>query len=261
MGWELTLLKTRLITRLRYIANVPFVFRNWWRWPLPKLGIDTVLELRDGLRYFVRAGTTDLNAINESTIIDPYLGPGHIELPEDGIVIDVGANIGDFTMRAAKLCSRGRVYAIEPLSDCIPSITRNAALNSLENIEIFHTAVGDHEGETTLFLAGGRTSESLHFNDSDVTETVPLTTLSRFVAERGIDRIDLLKLDCEGAEWNILPSSKDLLPRIRQICMEFHPDRGWTGAKLAEFLRDCGYVVWYDADAPWTGSLWARRFT
>ena len=70
-----------------------------------------------------------------------------------------------------------------------------------------------------------------------------VTTLARFMEEQGIQCIDLLKLDCEGAEWDILPSSIDILPKIGQICMEFHPDRGWTVEKLAGLLRDGGFEV------------------
>ena len=59
-------------------------------------------------------------------------------------------------------------------------------------------------------------------------EKVPLRTLSSLIREQGLEQIDLLKLDCEGAEWDILPEAELILPRIRQICMEFHCERGWT---------------------------------
>ena len=78
------------------------------------------------------------------------------------------------------------------------------------------------------------------------------------MAEQGIQRIDLLKLDCEGTEWDILPSSIDILPKIGQICMEFHPDRGWTVEKLAGLLRDGGFEVIH-TPARWNGFLWATR--
>src|SRR6516162_6955242 len=107
-SWKARVFCSRVQNRARYMVQAPFVFQNWWRWPLPKLGMDTVLELRNGLRFFVRGGTTDLAAINESFMLDSYLAAGHIELNEDAIVIDVGANIGDFTMQVAKMCPKGR---------------------------------------------------------------------------------------------------------------------------------------------------------
>jgi hypothetical protein len=67
-----------------------------------------------------------------------------------------------------------------------------------------------------------------------------------------------LKLDCEGAEWDILPASEVVLPRVRQIAMEFHCERGWTVEKLANWLRSRGFVVRH-TEGPGMGLLWARR--
>jgi hypothetical protein len=67
-----------------------------------------------------------------------------------------------------------------------------------------------------------------------------------------------LKLDCEGAEWDILPAAERVLPRIRQISMEFHCERGWTALKLADWLRARGFMVSHTA-GPWNGLLWATR--
>lgn len=259
LSWEIRVFSRRLQNRAFYAVRVPFIFRNWWCWPLPKLGIDTVLELRNGLRFFVRGATTDLAAINESVMLNPYLSSGHIELNEDAVVVDVGANIGDFTMQVARKCPNGRVFAIEPLSECISVLNRNKILNRFANVYIVNGALGDHEGEIELSAAGIVSTVYPRIGQAIPTEVVRLTTLQWLIEEWQLERIDVLKLDCEGAEWDILPSARKFLPRIRQICMEFHPGRGWTGAKLADFLRENGYVVWYQADAPWTGLLWARR--
>jgi FkbM family methyltransferase len=254
--WKARVLNTRLHNRVRYTLNVPRVFRNWWAWPLPKLGITVILELRNGLRFSVRGGKDDLSALNEAAMSNPYLGSGHIELQQDSIVMDLGANMGDFTVMAAALCPRGRVYAVEPMSEYIPVLRINVALNRLSNVEIIQAAIGGHEGEIKLSVAG--VQSSMYFDCTTTTETARLTTLPQLMRDCRIDRIDLLKMDCEGAEWEILPAAREVLPRIRQICMEFHPIPGWTAEKLAASLRESGYEVWY-TESPWNGSLWARR--
>jgi FkbM family methyltransferase len=256
LPWKLIVFGSRLRNRFRYVLNVPRVFRNWWAWPLPKFGVNVILELRNGLRFFVRGGTNDLAVLNEAAILNPYLGSEHIELRQDAVVMDVGANIGDFTVMAASRCSLGRVYAVEPISEYIPVLEINKKLNLLSNVEIIQVALGDHEGEIRLTVAGGQSST--HFGSATDTETARLTTLPQLMRDCGIEQIDLLKMDCEGAEWEILPSAREALPRVRQICMEFHPARGWTAEKLAALLRESGYEVWY-TEAPWNGSLWARR--
>jgi FkbM family methyltransferase len=254
--WRLNVFATRLRNRVRYVLNVPRVFRNWWAWPLPKLGVTTILELRNGLRFSVRGGTSDLGVLNEAAILNPYLGAGHIELRRDAVVMDIGANLGDFAIQAAALCPLGRVYAIEPVSEYISLLETNKALNRLSNLEIIQTALGDHVGEVMLSAAGSESGA--YFNGATKTETARLTTLPQLMRDCGLAHLDLLKMDCEGSEWDILPAARDVLPQIRQICMEFHPARGWTAEKLAEWLRSSGYEVWY-TKAPWNGILWARR--
>ena len=64
--------------------------------------------------------------------------------------------------------------------------------------------------------------------ERDDPEAVEVVTLESLMDHYGIDSVDLLKLDCEGAEWDILPAAERVLPRVRQICMEFHCERGWT---------------------------------
>ena len=92
--WAVRVALSRWRNRLEYIVRAPLVYRNWWAMALPKLGISTVLCLRDGSRYFVRARTLDLSVVNEAAFLNPYLGSGYVHIAPDATVIDVGANIG-----------------------------------------------------------------------------------------------------------------------------------------------------------------------
>jgi FkbM family methyltransferase len=219
---------------------------------LAKLGRDTVLELRSGIRYQVRAGTTDLGVINEAAFLDPYLGPGHVTLDRDSVVVDVGANIGDFAVQAARRCPEGRVIAVEPLSSAGRMIAVQAGLNNVANITWVQAAIGAAPGETTSARVGGLYHRDAHG------EAVRVLTLPALVGELALTRIDLLKLDCEGAEWELLPAAEEVMPRIQQICMEFHRRDGWTPEKLAGWLQARGFAVIHTTGA-WNGLLWARR--
>jgi len=255
ISWRLSVLASRWRNRLRYLAAAPSTYRNWWALPLPKLGISVVLELRNGLRYLVRNGNGDLGVVNEAAMLDPYLGPGFLTLPEDALVIDVGANIGDFTMQAARACPRGRVIAIDPVRSHTQMVALQTLLNQFGNVTCIQAALGKCEGEIEIHVDGGRSSA---YWGKGETDRVRLTTLPQLVREMGIDRITLLKMDCEGAEWDILPSAEDIFPRIDQICMEFHCSRGWTPEKLALWLSDRGYDVRHTGGS-WNGTLWATR--
>ena len=128
------------------IVALPFTYRNWWAVPLPKLGKNVVLELRDGTKYLVRAGTTDLAAVNEAAILNPYLRCPLIVLSEDATVIDIGAYIGDFTMQVARACPRGRILAVEPVSAHVRMIETQMALNHVSHVQPVRAAVGGQTG-------------------------------------------------------------------------------------------------------------------
>lgn len=258
LRWQLLVLVSRWRNRLRYLMTARRVFRNWWAWPLPKLGVSVVLELRNGLRYFVRSGTGDLGVLNETVMLNPYLGGGHIKLRKDATVIDIGANIGDFAIQVAALCPLGQVFAVEPISEYIQMISINKMLNGLPNIELIHSALGSYEGEIEIHLAGSHSSAYFRTKTDSMAERVRVLTLPQLMREHGIDQVDLLKLDCEGAEWEILPCCTEIFPQIRQICMEFHPGLGWTAEKLVSWLRNNGYEVAY-TKGDWNGCLWATR--
>ena len=257
LAWRLSVLRSRWQSRFGYLLAAPRVYRNWWAMPLPKLGVGVVLELRNGLRYKVRPGTTDLAVINEASILNPYLSAGHTTVAADAVVVDIGANIGDFVLQAARLCPAGRVFAIEPVSEHVEMIQENVRLNEVSNVICVKRAIGAGDGMIQVRLLGNRSSTA-QSGEEGATEDVAMTSLERFLTDEGLDRIDLLKLDCEGAEWDILPAAEAVLPRVRQIAMEFHSGRGWTPERLAEWLRDRGYRVWH-TPGPWNGLLWATR--
>ncbi len=171
---------------------------------------------------------------------NPYLGSGWIDVKADAVVIDVGANIGDFTMQVAHACPQGKLYAIEPVSEHVRMIEIQKLLNGVSNVVCVHTALGGSEGKIQIESAG---THSRTYEGKGSAETVRLTTLPQIMREHGIERLDLLKLDCEGAEWDIFPAAEEILSRVDQICMEYHSGRGWTGEKLASWLTERGYTV------------------
>ena len=257
LPWSLSVLISRWRNRFRYLLAAHRVYRNWWAWTLPKFGVGVVLELRNGLRYLVRARTTDLGTINDAVINNPYLGGGILKLPKDAVIVDVGANIGDFCIQAAAACPDGQVFAIEPIAENASMILVNQLLNGMSNIRVLQAALGARNGEIEMNRAGN--APSAYWGATGArTEKVRLMSLAEMIRECKIEAIDLLKLDCEGAEWDILPPCAEILPKVRQIGMEFHLSRGWTAEKLASCLRDRGYKVKHTGGG-WNGILWATR--
>jgi FkbM family methyltransferase len=255
LTWRASVWLSRCRNLATYAIALPFTYRNWWAVPLPKFGRSVTLELRNGAKYQVRAGTTDLAAINEAAMLNPYLRSPYIVLPEDAMVIDIGANIGDFTIQVARRCPRGRIVAVEPITANVRMIETQIALNRVSHVQTVRAALGATCTNTALAVAGMTSRISEHADDA---EAVAMITLERLMDDYSIETVDLLKLDCEGAEWDILPAAESVLPRIKQIAMEFHCERGWTAGKLADWLRAQGFAVAHTSGS-WNGLLWATR--
>jgi FkbM family methyltransferase len=163
--------------------------------------------------------------------------------------LDVGAHVGFFALLAGHANPAGKVYAFEPMPAIYERLQRHVALNGLGNVACFASAVGDHDGSADFFhLAGARlpcsSSLSLAFMSwtDDVCSTrVPVLTLDRFVGDRGIDRVDLVKIDTESTEPAVLAGMRETLRRDRPFLVcEVLPGRG-SERPLEELLGPLGY--------------------
>jgi len=120
---------------------------------------------------------------------------------KDKIVIDIGANIGLFSIYVYPFASV--IYAIESLSHNYNNLIKTIDRNRLENIKPFHLAISNIEGETGLYLEGNDYASGNILGHGQLTETVSTTTLAKFMRNNNIEYVDVLKCDTEGAEENI----------------------------------------------------------
>jgi FkbM family methyltransferase len=133
-------------------------------------------------------------------------------------VIDIGANIGYYTLLAATLVGeKGRVYAFEPDKGNLAFLQHNVELNQLKNITISPNAVSDREGDTTIYLsnveAGEHSLIKVPARKIDRTATIHTVTLDSVVNEP----VGLIKVDVEGAEVKVLTGAKNLLQKYHPV--------------------------------------------
>lgn len=214
--------------------------------PVPKL---TAYKLRSGPEFSVRrnkASGAEILMLKEIWHDHDY-APPFIRIRPADIIVDIGANVGFFTVYAALLAFQGRVYSFEPFFEAFERLSDNVARNKLKNVSVFPRAVFSHSGSVSLFVSNENSGGHSLVPPSEATEaiSVPALTLEQFVRQEQLTRIDLLKLDCEGSEYDILLTAPASVLRVcRSIVMEYHTNRaGHTPRELTAHLEQNGFLV------------------
>jgi FkbM family methyltransferase len=247
-----------MISRLRYYLSLlplalfqiqnPFsilalLFRRQFSKP-------AVLRLRDGAQFQVRT------AMDVWIIIETYLARDYerhgFDLQSNWLVIDIGAGLGDFAITAAKKCRHGFVYAYEPFPESFELMQRNLSLNRVENVDAQPYAVGATPGEMHLRTASGvpvlysTAADDDHVGKDDV--SVRATTLDEIFETFKLKTCDLLKMDCEGAEYDILFHTRpSTLQKMKRICLEYHDGvTEYSHLDLIDFFEKNGFSVLRD---------------
>jgi FkbM family methyltransferase len=175
-------------------------------------------------------------------------------MPRGGTFIDIGGNKGDFALMAAKVAGAGsRVLCVEPEPTNAEWIRKSVALNNY-NVEVHETALSDGQGEAILHL--GKSSgfhtllEGLPYREQYGTVTVKTQTLDSLLAERGIDRVDLIKIDVEGAEMRVLKGAAQTLAKNQNLTLliDVHPFFGVNPDELLSFLSSYGFSAYRMGD-------------
>lgn len=174
-------------------------------------------------------------------------------LPLGGVFYDIGANIGFFSLIAARhVGSDGQVYAFEPVPQNAAVIERNAALNGFASIEVFKAAVGAVTGRAELNLAhhiGGAVLASAGAPpDMRGHMQVEVVALDDVIVRKKLRAPSLVKIDVEGAELSVVQGMRRTLRTHRPKVVYEVDDISWAGVErktkeIADFLTEFGYVL------------------
>jgi FkbM family methyltransferase len=175
------------------------------------------------------------------------------------VYLDIGANMGLFTLIAARRVSPGgRVYAVEPVAHTFQQMQANLLLNRLTNVTAGQVAFSDAPGEAEMYIAAqgldGFNSMARPSEANYSTEKVRLTTLDAFVAEHGLSgRLTMAKVDVEGWEEHVFAGGRTTLadPSAPVLQVEFsntaRPGANNPAANLYQTLNGLGYRI-FDYD-------------
>jgi FkbM family methyltransferase len=186
------------------------------------------------------AGTSGLTRAEERFL------QRHKALLQGGTLFDVGANHGAYARMLHNLAPTARVIAFEPHPTTfavLQDLTRD-----MRPVSLINKAVGDQVGRLKLYdfrFCDGSTQASLSeaaiglYSDDIVEHPVECITIDAFMAESGIDRVDLLRIDTEGHDLAVLKGARNALRdrRIKMIQFEFIPANITTGVTMRDFFE------------------------
>jgi phthiocerol/phenolphthiocerol synthesis type-I polyketide synthase E len=214
-----------------------------------------------------------------------------IELPDDAIVFDVGANIGLFSLYASRAASHSRIFAFEPAPPVFELLRRNLSAIG-DRATLFNVGVGAERGKLSLtFYPRSTGMSSFHADGAEEREVLSaimqnqleegmhgmtevmsaadeilelrfealtfecdVFALSEVIRTHEVPRIDLLKIDVQKSEFEVLVGIDDAQwPLVRQVVIEVHDIDGRV-TQVTEFLRARGFAVQVEQDDLYRGS-------
>jgi len=226
---------------IKKIKNWPVYFLDYFKLIKNKY---IVYLFRNGQKIKIRTKTADRVIINEIFIKNDYIPKG-FEITNKDIVVDIGAQIGSFSVLASGFALK--VYSFEPIDDNFKLLKENIAINKIKNIYPFRVAVSAKKGEGEIFISDNNSGGHSFYKDENSSKkiTVPTISLQDFVLSQNISAIDFLKIDCEGSEYDILFNCPDtILNIIKKISMEYHNIDSYRNATtMKNFLKKHRFAV------------------
>ena len=199
---------------------------------------ECVAKFRNGTKCIIR-NKSDSAVFLENFFLDSYTQEKGFDIKENDLIIDVGGHVGYFTIYAAKKAKNGKIITFEPSKESFNVLKNNLKINNIQNVIIENVGVGAKSGTAILNVDTTHSIGNSIFYSSKNSEKedIRITTIPEIVKKYKIESIDLLKLDCEGAEFEIilnLPST--ILNTIKKISMEIHKIENFDIVDIEKFL-------------------------
>jgi len=148
-------------------------------------------------------------------------------LNEGGIFVDVGANIGWYTIIASKIVGQtGNVLAFEPDPTNFELLKKNCALNGLKNVELINQALSDKSDSEFLYRSSNNFGDHRLYASEEEREKIVVGTLTldNLIESRGLKNIQTIKVDTQGSEPKILRGMQRYIKREKPVIfLEFWP--------------------------------------
>ena len=198
---------------------------NWKDFPSAYFGLikdeHVVLKIKSGMKVKIRTTSTDLDTFSLIWLIKEYDRHG-FTIGKHDTIIDVGAHIGIFSLYASQFCTNGKIFCYEPSAENYRLLQDNLLQIQIVNVFANNIAVSNSNDTVNLYINPDNTAHSIYDSTSKSIH-VKSQTLQNIFDINNIQSCDYLKLDCEGAEYEIIESlPDDYFRKIKQIYIEYH---------------------------------------
>lgn len=183
--------------------------------------INVVVKSKDGLLFHIMDGDA-LEKIQEyrEDFVDDHFRPQN-----NDVVVDIGAHIGIYTLKASRLLSdKGKVFAIEPDPITFLRLKENVQLNKATNVTPINVAIFSENKKVKLYQSKFSSANSIKFEVGTDYVEVDASTLDQIMEKYGHDRVEWIKVDVEGAEKEVLDGASKLLSQNNtlKVILEIH---------------------------------------
>lgn len=243
------------------------VLKNWHMFPIVYFRLTkkskVIFETKNGLKLVIRTDprSTDIHVFTEIWLENLYTIP-RFEIGIKDVVIDVGAHVGMFSIFASQFCKKGQVYSYEPAKENFNVLNENLSKNRITNVRAYNKAGSSKKGKMRFYLSGDDFAAHSLYSKSEKWIEVETTTLKDIFNDNKLETCNFLKMDCEGAEYDMLMNlPEDYLKKIRKICLEYHniEDSQYTVTDLAKKLQLANFDVNVKPSSNKIGFLYAIK--
>jgi FkbM family methyltransferase len=184
----------------------------------------------------------------------------YVNVPADAIIFDVGANFGIMSLQYARIVPQGRVYAFEPTHYAFSHLKRNLELNPglsghIVPVQTFVSSVSSEETDIRAYSSWKVTSEAknqkhnVHGGTIQSAEGVGAVSLDDFCGKNGISRLDFIKIDTDGYEYEVFKGARQTIAEFKpdiifEIGLYVMKEKGITFKHYADFFISLGYSMY-----------------
>jgi len=243
--------------------------KNWQKYYFYKFGVAHPRAIsflsRKGLTIDVPVSV--LSEFKEVFLGEYYIKPFRMECSGEYTIIDVGANIGFFSLFAYERFPSAKIFSFEPVPNNFEKLKHHVLKNGCDRIHCYLQAVAKENGKNTIWVDPTQeitTNASIRHNIKQgqqlEIETISLTGIFNRLK---MTSCDLLKLDCEGAEFEIVYETPvDVLKNVKRLAIEVHQTQIFPRNNLKDlrsYLDNLGFSTKSDYEENRYSMLWAWR--